>query len=67
MEPAVLFLSLVFAVNLAVYCWLGALGVRSGKDSDRNEVLLYLLIAVAFTAQVAVTLYVLAFVVRPFG
>ncbi len=67
METAVLFLSLALAVNLAVYGWLGALGAWSGKESDRSEGLIYLLIAGAFTALAAGAWYALAFVVRPFG
>lgn len=66
-EAAVLFLSLALAVNLAVYGWLGALGVWSGKQADRGKRLIYLLIACAFTAMAAGSWYALAFVVRPFG
>ena len=60
METAVLFLSLALTVNLAVYGWLGALGVWSSKESNRNERLIYILMA-------ALAWYALAFVVRPFG
>ena len=60
METAVLFLSLARTVNLAVYGWLGALGVWSSKESNRNERLIYILMA-------ALAWYALAFVVRPFG
>ncbi len=67
LETAVMFFSLALAVNLAVYGWLGALGAWSGKESDRGEGLIYLLIAGAFTALAAGAWYALAFVVRPFG
>ena len=68
METAVLFLSLALAVNLAVYGWLGALGAwSSGKETDRNERLVYLFVAVSFTALAVGAWYSLAFVVRPFG
>jgi len=67
LETVVLFLSLALAVNLAVYGWLGALGAWSGKESDRGERLIYLLIAGAFSALAAGVWYALAFVVRPFG
>ena len=60
MKTAVLFLSLALTVNLAVYGWLGALGVWSSKESNRNERLIYILMA-------ALAWYALAFVVRPFG
>jgi hypothetical protein len=67
LETAVLFFSLALAVNLAVYGWLGAFGAWSGKEADRGERLVYLLIAVSFTAMAAGAWYTLAFVVRPFG
>jgi hypothetical protein len=67
LETAVLFLSLALAVNLAVYGWLGALGAWFGKESDRGERLVYLLIAVSFTALAAGAWYALAFLVSPFG
>ena len=67
LETAVLFLSLALTVNLAVYGWLGALGVWSSKDSNRNERLVYIFIAGIFTVMAAVEWYALAFVVRPFG
>ena len=60
-----MFLSL--AVNPAVYGWLGALGALSGKEADRDERLVYLLIACAFTVMAAGSWYTLAFVVSPFG
>ena len=67
LETAVLFLSLALAVNLAVYGRLGALGAWSGKEADRVERLIYLLIASAFKALAAGAWYALAFVGRPFG
>jgi hypothetical protein len=67
LETAVLFLSLALAVNVAVYGWLGAFGAWSGKEADRAERLVYLLIAVSFTALAAGAWYALAFVVSPFG
>jgi hypothetical protein len=67
LETAVLFFSLALAVNLAVYGWLGAFGAWSGKEADRSERLVYLLIAVSFSALAAGAWYALAFVVRPFG
>ena len=67
METAVLFLSLALAVNLAIYGWLGALGAWSGKGASRDEGLIYLLLACAFTALAAGAWYALAFVVRPFA
>ena len=67
LEMVVLFLSLALAVNLAVYGWLGALGAWSGKEASRSERLVYLLIAVSFTALAAGTWYALAFEVHPFG
>jgi hypothetical protein len=67
LETAVLFLSLALAVNVAVYGWLGAFGAWSGKEADRGERLVYLLIAVSFTALAAGAWYALAFVVSPFG
>ena len=67
METAVLFFSLALAVNLAVYGWLGAFGAWSGKEADRGERLVYLLIAVSFTAMAAGAWYALAFLVSPFG
>ncbi len=67
LETAALFLSLALAVNLAVYGWLGALGAWSGKEASRSERLVYLLIAVSFTAMAAGAWYALAFVVGPFG
>jgi hypothetical protein len=67
LETAVLFFSLALAVNLAVYGWLGAFGAWTGKEADRGERLVYLLIAVSFTAMAAGAWYTLAFVVRPFG
>ena len=66
METAVLFLSLALTVNLAVYGWLGVLGVwSSSKGATRNERLVYLLIAGIFTVVAAGAWYALAFVVRP--
>ncbi len=62
-----MFLSLALAVNLAVYAWLGALGVWSSKDANRNERLIYLFIAGVFTMLAAGAWYALSFVVRPFG
>ncbi len=67
METALLFLSLAFTVNLAVYGWLGALGAWSRKEANRNERLVYLFIAATFTMLAAGAWYALAFVVRPFG
>ena len=68
METAVLFLSLALTVNLAIYGWLGALGVwSSSKEANRKERLIYLFIAVIFTVVAAGAWYALAFVVRPFG
>ena len=64
----ILFLSLALAVNLAVYGWLAALGAwGTGKAATRNERLVYLFIALIFTALAAGAWYALAFVVRPFG
>ena len=63
----VLFLSLALAVNLAVYGWLGALGVWSSKEADRKENLVYLFIACILTVLAVGAWYVLAFVARPFG
>jgi hypothetical protein len=65
LETAVLFLFL--AVSPAVYCWLGALGAWSGKESDRNGRLVYFFISDSFTALAAGPWYVTAFVVSPFG
>ncbi len=62
-----MFLSLALAVNLAVYAWLGALGVWSSKDANRNERLIYLFIAGVFTMLAAGAWYALSFVVRQFG
>ena len=63
-----LFLSLALAVNLAVYGWLGVLGAwTSGKKVNRDERLVYLFVAVSFTALAVGAWYALAFVVRPFG
>ena len=63
-----LFLSLALTVNLAVYGWLGALGAWfSGKETNRNERLVYLFIAGVFTVMATGAWYFLAFVVRPFG
>ncbi len=67
LETAVLFLSLALAVNLAVYGWLGASGVWSSKEANRNERLVYVFIAGIFTVLAAGAWYALAFVVRPFG
>jgi asparagine N-glycosylation enzyme membrane subunit Stt3 len=67
LETAVLFLSLALAVNLAVYGWLGALGAWSGKEANRKERLVYLLIAGIFTVLAVGAWYALALVVRPFG
>ena len=66
METAVLFLSLALTVNLAVYGWLGALGVWSSKESNRNEKLVYIFIAGIFTVLAAGFWYALSFEVRPF-
>ena len=66
METAVLFLSLALTVNLAVYGWLGALGVWSSKESNRNERLIYIFIAGIFTVLAAGFWYALSFEVRPF-
>jgi hypothetical protein len=67
LETAVLFLSLALTVNLAVYGWLGALGLWSNKDANRDERLVYLFIGGIFTVMAAGAWYALAFVVRPFG
>jgi hypothetical protein len=67
LETAVLFLSLALSVNLAVYGWLGALGVWSSKEANRKERLVYLFVAGIFTGVAAGAWYTLAFVVRPFG
>ena len=68
LETAVLFVSLALAVPLAVYGWLGALGAwSSGKETNRNEKLVYLFIAGVFTVMATGAWYSLAFVVRPFG
>ena len=67
MEAAVLFLSLALTVNLAVYGWLGALGVWSSKEANRNERLVYLFIVGIFMVVAVGAWYALAFVVRPFG
>ena len=67
LETLVLFLSLALTVNLAIYGWLGALGVWSSKEANRKERLIYLFIAVIFTVVAAGAWYALAFVVRPFG
>ena len=67
LEMVVLFLSLALAVNLAVYGWLGALEAWSTKEANRNERLVYLFIAGAFTVLAAGAWYVLAFMVLPFG
>ena len=67
LEVAALFLSLALAVNLAVHGWLGALGAWSSKEANRNERLVYLFIAGAFTVLAAGAWYVLAFMVLPFG
>jgi hypothetical protein len=64
LETAVLFLLLALTLNLAVYGWLGALGVWSSKEANRNERLVYLFIAGIFTVA-AGAWYALAFVVRP--
>jgi hypothetical protein len=66
LEAAVLFLSLALALNLAVYGWLGALGVWSDKEANRNERLVYFLIACSFTLMAAGAWYTLAFGVSPF-
>ena len=66
MKTAVLFLSLALTVNLAVYGWLGALGVWSSKESNRNERLIYIFIAGIFTVLAAGFWYALSFEVRPF-
>ena len=66
METALLFLSLALTVNLAVYGWLGALGVWSSKESNRNERLIYIFIAGIFTVLAAGFWYALSFEVRPF-
>jgi hypothetical protein len=66
LETAVLFLSLALTVNLAVYGWLGALGVWSSKESNRNERLIYIFIAGIFTVLAAGFWYALSFEVRPF-
>jgi len=67
LETAVLFLLLALTLNLAVYGWLGALGVWSSKEANRNERLVYVFIAGIFTVGAAGAWYALAFVVRPFG
>jgi hypothetical protein len=67
LDPAVLFLSLALTANLAVYGWLGALGVWSSKEANRNERLVFVIIAGIFTVVAAGAWYALAFVVRPFG
>jgi hypothetical protein len=56
LETAVLFLSLALTVNLAVYGWLGALGVWSSKESNQNERLVYIFIAGIFTVMAASSL-----------
>jgi hypothetical protein len=66
LKTAVLFLSLALTVNLAVYGWLGALGVWSSKESNRNEKLVYIFIAGIFTVLAAGFWYALSFEVRPF-
>ena len=67
LETAVLFVSLALAVPLAVYGWLGTLGAwSSGKETNRNEKLVYLFIVGVFTVMATGTWYSLAFVVRPF-
>ena len=54
METLVLFLSLALTVNLAVYGWLGVLGVwSSSKGANRKERLVYLFIAGIFTVVAA--------------
>ena len=67
MATAVLFLLLALTLNLAVYGWLGALGVWSSKEANRKERLVYVFIAGIFTVVAAGAWYALAFVVRPFG
>ncbi len=68
LETVLLFVSLALAVPLAIYGWLGALGAwSSGKETNRNERLVYLFIAGVFTMLAAGTWYALAFVVRPLG
>jgi asparagine N-glycosylation enzyme membrane subunit Stt3 len=67
LETAVLFLLLALTLNLAVYGWLGALGVWSSKETNRKERLVYVFIAGIFTVVAAGAWYALAFVVRPFG
>jgi hypothetical protein len=68
LETVVLFLSLAFAVNLAVYGLLGALGVwSSSKEVNRNERLVHIFIASVFTMMAAGAWYTFAFVLRPFG
>ena len=65
LEATALFLALAIAVNRAVYGWLGAFGAWSGKEAHAGERLVYLLIAVSFTAMAAGAWYALAFVVSP--
>ena len=65
METAVLFLLLALTLNLAVYGWLGALGVWSSKEANRKERLVYVFIAGIFTVVAAGAWYALAFAVRP--
>ncbi len=66
METAVLFLLLALTLNLAVYGWLGVLGIwSSSKGANRNERLVYVFIAGIFTVVFAGAWYALAFVVRP--
>jgi hypothetical protein len=68
LETLVLFLSLALTLNLAVYGWLGVLGLwSSSKGATRNERLVYVFIAGICTVVAAGAWYALAFVVRPFG
>jgi hypothetical protein len=68
LETAVLLVSLALEVTLAVYSWLGASGAwSSGKETNRNERLVYLFIAGVFTVVATGARYSLASVVRPFG
>jgi hypothetical protein len=67
LATAVLFLLLALTLNLAVYGWLGALGVWSSKEANRKERSVYVFIAGIFTVVAAAPWYALAFVVRPFG
>ncbi len=63
---AAFFLTLAIAINIAVYCWLGAMGTWSAAEVQAGERLAHLLVAGTFTMLAASTWYALSFVVRPF-